>query len=55
MTEIDDLEKRVRDLEAFNDEMRGGRKMFFLVCGAIASVMALLAAFWEQLSGSGSS
>ena len=54
MTEDDDLEKRVRDLESFADELRGGRKLFIWVCSAIGAALALLGTFWNQLFGGSS-
>lgn len=55
MTKAKDLEERVRDLEEFAAEVRGGRKLFLWLCSAIGGGLALLAAFWSNIFGSGPS
>ncbi len=54
MTEDDDLEKRVRDLEEFIAEVRGGRRLFVWICSAIGAALALLGTFWNQIFGGSS-
>ena len=50
MTEETDLEKRVRELEEFAAEIRGGRRLFLWMCSALGAVAALALAFWDRLS-----
>ena len=47
----DSLEDRVRDLEIFAAEVRGGRKLLLWLCSAAGVALGLLAAFWERLFG----
>ncbi len=50
----EDEETRLRAVEEFIAEVRGGKKVFLWLCAAIGSLGgggALLAAFWERLSG----
>ncbi len=50
MTETDH-EERLRVLEEFAAEVRGGRKLLLWVSSAIGGALALLAAFWDRLFG----
>lgn len=54
MNEDNDLETRVRILEEFAAEVRGGRRLFLWLCSAIGGGLVLLAAFWDRLFGGGS-
>jgi hypothetical protein len=45
-------EKRLRDVEEFIAQVRGGRKVFLWLCSGIGVVLGLLAAFWGHLFGS---
>lgn len=47
----EDEEKRLRDVEEFIAEVRGGRRLFLWLFSAIGGALALLAAFWEQIFG----
>ncbi len=49
MNEAD--EKRLRAVEQFISELRGGRRLFIWICSAIGAALALLGTFWEQLFG----
>ncbi len=44
-------ETRLRNVEEFIAEVRGGRKLFIWVCSAIGGGLALLGVFWEHLFG----
>lgn len=51
MTEETELEKRVRELEEFAAEVRGGRRLFLWMCSALGALAMLALAFWNRLSG----
>ncbi len=44
-----DLEDRVRDLEAWRDQMSGAQKMFLWIFGGVVGLLTLLATFWDKL------
>ncbi len=48
-----DLEKRVREIEKFVNQVKGGRRLFLWICSAVGAALGLLAAFWERLFGGG--
>lgn len=47
----EDEEKRLRDVEQFIAEVRGGRRLFLWLFSTIGGGLALLAAFWGHLFG----
>lgn len=49
MAEENDIEARVRDLEAFRDQVLGGRKVLLWVASAFGAGLGLLGVFWERL------
>ena len=49
MTKETELEKRVRELEEFAAEVRGGRRLFLWMCSALGVLAALALAFWDRL------
>ena len=51
--EAESLEKRVRDLEEFAAEVRGGRRLFLWMCSALGAAALLALALWGRLSGNG--
>ena len=51
MTEETELEKRVRDLEEFAAEVRGGRRLFLWMCSALGVAAGLALMLWNHLSG----
>ena len=51
MTKETELEKRVRELEEFAAEIRGGRRLFLWMCSALGAAAMLALAFWDRLSG----
>ncbi len=51
MTEDNDHETRLRDLEAFAAEVRGGRKLLAWIASAIGAGLTLLGVFWDQIFG----
>ncbi len=51
MSDKKDLEERMREVEEFISEVKGGRKLFLWISSAVGALAALLAAFWEPLFG----
>ncbi len=51
MSMDEDEKKRLRAVEQFIAELRGGRKLFIWICSAIGAGLALLGTFWNQLFG----
>ncbi len=49
----EDEEARLRAVEEFIAEVRGGGRVFIWLCSAIGGGLALLAAFREQIFGGG--
>ena len=52
MTKDEDHETRIRDIETFIAEVRGGRKLLLYVFSAASGLFGLLAVFWDNLFGS---
>ena len=50
-SETPDIEARVRDIEEFVSEMRGGRKLLCWIFAAVGAGLGLIAAFWQHLFG----
>ena len=50
----EDEKRRLREVEEFVAEVRGGRKLFIWVCSSIGAALGLLGVFWNQLFGGGS-
>ncbi len=51
----EDEKNRLREVEEFIAEVRGGRRLFLWLFSTIGGGLALLAAFWGQLFGGGPS
>ena len=51
MTKETDLEDRVRVLEKFHDEVRGGRKLLLWIASGLGAVIVTIIALWDRLSG----
>ena len=51
MTEDSDHETRLRVLEEFAAEVRGGRRLLLWLCSAIGIGLGLLAVGWGKLFG----
>ncbi len=51
MTKETELEERVRGLEEFAAEVRGGRRLFLWMCSALGVVAALALALWDKWLG----
>ena len=47
----EDMEERMRDVEEFISELRGGRRLFLWTCSALGVVAALALALWDKISG----
>lgn len=47
----EDEEKRLRDVEEFIAEVRGGKRVFLWLCGVIGGALALLGVDWGQIFG----
>jgi hypothetical protein len=48
-----DTEKRLRDVEEFIAQVKGGRRLFLWICSAAGALLGLLAIFWDKLFGGG--
>ena len=51
MNKETDLEKRVRKLEVFAAEVRGGRKLLLWICSAVGVALGLVLTFWDKIAG----
>lgn len=49
---LEKIDTRVHKIEAFINEVRGGRKVLFYIVAGVGWFVGLLIAFWEQLFGS---
>ena len=50
----EDEKRRLRAVEEFIAEVRGGKRLFLWLCGAIGGVLTLLGVFRGQIFGGGS-
>ncbi len=44
-----DTEKRLRDVEEFIAQIKGGRKLLICIWSILGGLLALLAVFWDKL------
>ena len=49
----EDERKRLRDVEEFIAEVRGGRRLFLWLCSSIGIGAGLVGVFWEGIFGGG--